>query len=54
MSKMKDISIEIQDRLSNDQEPTIIAKVMEIPIQWVYAEIDSLGFSEDDYFEAQI
>ena len=53
MSKMSDISIEIQGRLASDQEPDIIARVMEIPIQWVYAEVESMENTEDDYF-AQI
>lgn len=38
MSKMSEISLEIQERLTEGEEPEIIAKVMEIPIQWVYAE----------------
>lgn len=51
MSKMSNISIEIQDRLASDQEPEIIARVMEIPIQWVYAEIESSeSFEDDTYF----
>ncbi len=49
MSRMSDISIEIQDRLADGEDPKIIAKVMEIPIVWVYAEIESLEYSEDDY-----
>jgi len=48
MSKMSDISIEIQDRLIDGQEPRIIAKVMEIPIQWVYAEVESMELIEPD------
>jgi hypothetical protein len=48
MSKMSDISIEIQDRLTDGQEPRIIAKVMEIPIQWVYAEVESMEFMEPE------
>jgi hypothetical protein len=54
MSKMSDISIEIQDRLASDQEPQIIARVMEIPIQWVYAEVDSMEEIEDEYIETQV
>lgn len=49
MSRMSDISIEIQDRLADGEDPKIIAKVMEIPIVWVYAEIESLEYSENDY-----
>ena len=35
MSKMSDISIEIQERLAGGQSPEYIAKWLEIPIQWV-------------------
>lgn len=49
MSRMSDISIEIQDRLADGEDPKIIAKVMEIPIVWVYSELESLEFSENDY-----
>lgn len=49
MSRMSDISIEIQDRLADGEDPKIIAKVMEIPIVWVYSELESLEYSENDY-----
>lgn len=48
MSKMSDISIEIQDRLVSGQEPKIIAMVMEVPIVWVYAEVDSMDSVEPE------
>ena len=49
MSRMSDISIEIQDRLANGEDPKIIAKVMEIPIVWVYAEVESMDFGTEDF-----
>ena len=49
MSRMSDISIEIQDRLADGEDPRIIAKVMEIPIAWVYAEVEALDFSPEDF-----
>lgn len=42
MSRMSDLSIEIQDRLANGEDPKIIAKVMEIPIVWVYSQFEVL------------
>ena len=49
MSKMSDISIEIQDRLTDGEDPEIIARVMEIPIRWVYSELESVEYTENDY-----
>lgn len=49
MSRMNDISLEIQDRLAAGEDPKIIARVMEIPIVWVYAEAESFDYSENDY-----
>jgi len=49
MSRMSDISLEIQNRLADGEDPRIIAKVMEVPIVWVYAEVGSLEYSENDY-----
>lgn len=49
MSKMSDISIEIQDRLADGEDPEIIARVMEIPIRWVYSEAETLEYAENDY-----
>jgi hypothetical protein len=46
---MSDISLEIQDRLADGEDPRIIAKVMEIPIVWVYAEVEALNFSPEDF-----
>lgn len=49
MSRMSDISLEIQDRLADGEDPRIIAKVMEIPIVWVYAEVESMDFATEDF-----
>ena len=36
MSKMADLSLEIQDMLERGSDPVTIAKILEIPITWVY------------------
>lgn len=49
MSKMKNISIEIQERLDDGIDPEVIAKVMEIPIRWVHAEMEAMDNHNEDY-----
>ena len=36
MSKMADLSLEIQDLLERGSDPVTLAKILEIPITWVY------------------
>lgn len=38
MSKMSDISVEVQNRLVSGQNPQFISKHMEIPLDWVLSE----------------
>ena len=38
MSKMKDISIEIQEHLADVLTPAEVAAKMNVPIEWVYEE----------------
>lgn len=39
MSKMSDLSLDIQDMLDDDVAPRDIARILEIPVSWVYAEL---------------
>ena len=36
MSIMKDLSIDIQDMLTQGFSPNTIARILEIPVSWVY------------------
>ena len=36
MSKMAELEIEILDMLGNDESPAYIARVLDIPVTWVY------------------
>lgn len=40
MSKMADISIEIKGMLEEGYLPVTIARQLEIPITWIFEEID--------------
>ena len=40
MSKMADISIEIQGMLEDGYLPVTIARQLEIPITWIFEEIE--------------
>ena len=39
MSKMSDLSIDIQAMLEEGHEPRAIAQILEIPAEWVYEEM---------------
>lgn len=39
MSKMSDLSLDIRDMLDDDVAPRDIARILEIPVSWVYAEL---------------
>lgn len=50
MSKMSEMSLEIQERLANGEEPRSIANSLNIPVNWVHAvEDDYLYITADDY-----
>lgn len=54
MSKMNDLSLEIQERLFAGQSPEYIANWLEIPIQWVNDTLDYMLESDEpdpDYVE---
>jgi hypothetical protein len=40
MSKMSDLSLDIQEMLEDDIAPQDIARILEIPVSWVYTEIE--------------
>lgn len=48
MSRMSDLSLDIQEMLDEDVAPRDIARILEIPVSWVYAE---LGDEELSPFE---
>ena len=39
MSRMSDLSIDIQAMLEDGHEPRAIARYLEIPVEWVYEEL---------------
>jgi hypothetical protein len=49
MSKMSDIFIEIQDRLSKKEDPKNIAEELNIPISWVYGAYEVTPEEEELY-----
>ena len=42
MSKMSDLSIQIQERLERGESPVDIASALEIPVSWVYETFQQL------------
>jgi hypothetical protein len=40
MSKMSDLSLEIQDMLEEGYLPVTIARQLEIPVTWVHEEVE--------------
>jgi hypothetical protein len=50
MSKMAELEIEILDMLSKDQSPVYIARVLDIPVTWVYECVRyNADFDTEDY-----
>jgi len=39
MSRMSELSIEIQAMLEEGHQPHAIAQILEIPVEWVYEEM---------------
>jgi len=39
MSRMSDLSLDIQGMLEEGHEPRAIARYLEIPVEWVYEEL---------------
>lgn len=42
MSRMSELSIDIQNMLDDDVAPRDIARILEIPVSWVYEELGEL------------
>jgi hypothetical protein len=40
MSKLSDISVQIDNMLELGVEPETIARILEIPVSWVFVEIE--------------
>jgi hypothetical protein len=53
MSKMADLDITIQEMILEGYEPTVIANVLNVPIEWVEATMVSMEpESGDESFDA--
>ena len=48
MSKMADLSLEIQLMLEDGVHPTSIAKRLDIPLSWVYDTLEQMEPNEED------
>lgn len=49
MSKMSEISLEIQDLLVKGVHPTKIAKIMQVPLTWVYDTLETMESESEQY-----
>jgi len=47
MSKMSDLTLEISDMLEAGYLPVTVARILEIPITWVYETADTETVGED-------
>ena len=52
MSKMAELDIEIQDMILAGFEPVIIAKTLNVPIEWVEATASSMEPEEEEDVDA--
>ena len=50
MSRMSDLSIEIQAMLEEGHQPRAIARILEIPAEWVYEEMSQESDSHEELF----
>ena len=50
MSKMSDLSIEIQAMLEEGHQPRAIARILEIPAEWVYEQMSQESDSHEELF----
>jgi hypothetical protein len=46
---MNDISIDIQDMLTEGVHPTKIAKILSVPLSWVYDALEMMESSEPSF-----
>jgi hypothetical protein len=42
MSKMADLDLDIRDMLERGSDPATIARILEIPITWIYETSESI------------
>ena len=49
MSKMSEISLEIQDLLVEGVHPTKVAKLLKVPLTWVYDTLEMMEFESEQY-----
>lgn len=56
MSAMSEINLEIETRLASEENPKQIARILNVPLTWVYAvqELLDLQESGNDFFEEKI
>jgi len=47
MSRMSELSIDIQAMLEEGHEPRAIAQILEIPVEWVYEQLLQESNSEE-------
>ena len=50
MSRMSDLSIDIQAMLEDGHEPRAIARYLEIPVEWVYEEVLQESKNHEELF----
>ena len=46
MSTLSDLSIDIQTRLMNGEEPDKVARDLEVPLDWVMVEVDNVAHQQ--------
>ena len=47
MSRMSELSIDIQAMLEDGHDPRAIARYLEIPVEWVYEQLSQESNSEE-------
>ena len=50
MSRMSDLSIDIQAMLEDGHEPRAIARYLEIPVEWVYEQLSQESDNHQELF----
>ena len=48
MSKMADMMLDIEMMIENNVHPVTIAKVLDIPLSWVYNTLEQMAPSEEE------
>ena len=50
MSRMSDLSLDIQTMLEEGREPRAIAQILEIPVEWVYEQLSQESDNHEELF----